>query len=302
VRVLVLGGGGQLGHDVVRAAGEVGDEVVGLDRARLDLASIANAATVGTAGAGVVAALGDMDFDALINCAAYTRVDDAESDPAGAFAVNALAVEGLARACAKRGARLVQVSTDYVFDGLSRRPYREDDPPSPINIYGASKLTGEALARRAHPEGTLVVRTASLFGVAGARRAERGVGGNFVETMIRAGTARGELRVVDDVVMSPTATRDVADAILHLLHAGAEPGLYHVVNGGQASWHDFARAILDGAGVGARLEPVPSSEYPTPARRPSYSVLDAGKAVSAGCRLRPWREALEEYLSMRSER
>jgi dTDP-4-dehydrorhamnose reductase len=290
VRLLVLGPGGQLGHDVAAAARSTGADVVALGRDRLDLAAGA---------AGAEAALDAQEFDALINCAAYTRVDDAESDPAAAFAVNAAGPGWLAGFCARRGARLVQVSTDYVFDGGSRRPYREDDPPAPLNVYGASKLTGEALVRAGHPEGALVVRTASLFGVAGVERARAGAGGNFVETMIRVGTERGRLRVLEDVVMSPTAAADVARGILDLLRTGAPAGTYHLVNTGGASWYEFARAILAGAGVAAEVTPVPAEEYPTPARRPAYSVLDPGRAAAAGCRIRPWQEALAEYLAAR---
>lgn len=301
MRLLVLGAGGQLGHDMVRVARDAGIAVRGLGRRELDLAPepAGQAEAAPSPEPDPVAGLRDLDFDVLVNCAAYTRVDDAEADPAAAFALNARAPALLAGACAERGARLVQVSTDYVFDGEARRPYREDDAPAPLGVYGASKLTGEALARRAHPRGTLVVRTASLFGIAGARRAEAGTGGNFVETMIRRGGQTGRLRVVDDVVMSPTCTLDLARAIVHLLGDDAPAGTYHVAGLGQASWYELARAVVAGAGVDAVVEPIPSGEYPTPAVRPAFSVLDTGRALAAGCPLRPWQDALAHYLAER---
>lgn len=286
MRLLVTGSGGQLGHDVVLAARAAGHQVVALSRAELDLARPDT----------LEDALAAHEPDVLVHCAAWTRVDDAEADPATAFAVNARAPGLLAGACARLGARMVHIGTDYVFDGRADRPYREDDPPAPLNVYGASKLTGEALARGAHPAGLVVVRTASLFGAAGARRAAAGTGGNFVETVLRRAREGGGLRVVDDIVMSPTHSADLARGILTLVDGEAEAGLYHVVNGGQASWYDFALAIVEGAGLRAEIEPVPAREYPTPARRPGYSVLGTEKARAVGVEMAPWRDALARYL------
>jgi dTDP-4-dehydrorhamnose reductase len=297
VKLLVLGPGGQLGHDVIAAARSAGHTVDALPRADLDLGAAGEDA--GQDAGSADEAFRAHDFDALINCAAYTRVDDAEDDAGAAFAVNASAPRRLARACAARGARLVHVSTDYVFDGMSRRPYREGDIPGPLNVYGASKLTGEALARATLPEATLIVRTASLFGVAGARRAASGQGGNFVETMIRHAGRAGLLTVVEDIVMSPTSTADLAHAILTLLQVGADPGIYHVVNQGQASWYDFARMIVDAAGIEAEVRPIRADQYPTRARRPAFSALDTEKAAAAGCDLRPWQDALTDYIARR---
>jgi dTDP-4-dehydrorhamnose reductase len=296
VRLLVLGARGQLGHDMVLAGRAAGLTVTALSRGDLELIGADAGAADGDALAGRLA---HHEFDVLVNCVAYTRVDDAETDAGAAFALNAAAPERLAFACAARGARLVQPSTDFVFDGLAGRPYREDDPPAPLSVYGASKLAGEARARRAHASGTLVVRTASLFGVAGARRADAGGPGNFVETMIRRGAETGRLRVVDDVVMSPTSTADLAAGILGLIQADAPAGIYNLVNAGRATWHGFARAIIEGAGVDAVVEPVPASDYPTPAPRPAFAVLDTGKAAAAGVRMRPWEDALAAYLSAR---
>jgi dTDP-4-dehydrorhamnose reductase len=283
MRLLLLGPNGQLGTDV-RAAAETrgGLELVPLGRERLDLAAPET----------VAGALAGLEFDALLNCTGYHRTDEAEDHAGLAFAVNAFAVKALAEACAAKGARFLHVSTDYVFDGAGRAtPYAEADGIGPLNVYGASKATGEALARRAHAD-TLVLRVASLFGVAGAS----GKGGNFVETMIRVGREKGCLTVVDDVRMSPTSTADVAERVLDLLEAGAPAGLYHAVNAGEASWYEFARAIVEKSGVAATVEPCPSAEYPTKAERPPYSALDAGKLTAATTPLPHWTDALERYL------
>lgn len=288
----MLGASGQLGADLVEAADRTAGSVRGLDRSDLDITDLDAVDDV----------LGRQPFDVLVNCAAFNDTAGAEEDPDLAFRVNARAPEHLAAAVREAGARFVHVSTDYVFDGRAGRPYVEDDAPAPLGVYGASKLTGEALARRAHPEGTLIIRTAALFGVAAA-----GIGGNFVETILGAAEAKlsagGEpLRGVDDIVVSPTATADLAAGILAMLRADAAPGLYHVVNDGQASWFDFARAIVELADLDVEVEPTPASTYPSPVRRPSFSVLDAGKATALIGPLPPWREGLARYLERRARR
>jgi dTDP-4-dehydrorhamnose reductase len=278
-----------IGREAPGPRGEAGGPG-GLDFRRADMDRIV----------AVLRARGARAGDALVHCVAFTGVDDAETDPEAAFDLNARAVGDLARACHRLGVRLVLPSTDYVFDGRADRPYREEDATGPINVYGASKLEGERLAREATGDRALVVRTASPFGSAGARRAREGTGGNFVETMIRVGTRTRHLRVVDDIVMSPTSTRDVAAGILALLHRDAPGGIYHLVNAGQASWYEFGRAIVEDAGVAAEVEAIPARDYPTPAARPAYSVLDPGRAEEVvGVRVRGWREALGEYLGER---
>lgn len=289
MRVLVVGAAGQLGSDLmVTDAGE-DTSVTGLTRSELDVTD--EAAVARTVGRG--------DWDVVINCTAYNDTAGAESDPGAAFDVNARAPQSLAAAARDAGARFVHVSTDYVFDGLARRPYVETDPPAPLGVYGASKLTGESLARAAHPEGTIVIRTAALFGIAGARR-----GGNFVETILRAGRARaggGEpLRGVADIVVSPTGTADLAAGIMELIRADAAPGTYHVVNEGRASWFDFARAIIDRAGIDVEVQPTPAASFPSAFRRPIFSVLDAGKAAALTGARPPWEDALDRYLEARA--
>lgn len=283
MKLLVLGASGQLGSDLVRLGADQGN-VIGLTRAELDVAELDAIASV----------LDRYDYDVLVNCTAYNDTAGAESHPAEAFQVNARAPEAMAAATRDHGARFVHVSTDYVFDGRAGRPYHEGDAPAPLGVYAASKLTGEALARRAHPDGTTVVRTAALFGVAGIGR-----GGNFVETILRAAGERDRLQVVDDVRVSPTATHDLAHGILDLLRADAGTGIYHCVNTGHASWYEFARAILDGVGRETDLEPVPASAYPSAFRRPMFSVLDSGKFAAVAGPLPHWREGLDRYLEAR---
>jgi dTDP-4-dehydrorhamnose reductase len=237
--------------------------------------------------------LGGIDFDILVNCTGYHKTDEVEDNAALGLAVNSHAVEAMARACRARGARFVHVSTDYVFGGdrARSRPLAEDDPRRPVNVYGATKALGETLARHAHDD-TVILRVASLFGVAGAS----GKGGNFVETIIRLARTGTPLRVVDDQVMSPTATADVAAAMLRLLTGGAAPGIHHVVNGGATSWHGFAREILAMAGLEAELAACRSEDFAARAARPRYSVLDNGLASRTFMAMPDWRDALARYL------
>ena len=285
LRALLLGPNGQLGNDIRRALAQAGGTVdlIPIARGKLDLA----------AHGAVERTLGGLDFDALVNCAAWTAVDDAEGAAALAFAVNAHAIQAMARVCAAKRARLLHVSTDYVFGGDSarKRPLREQDPIAPVNVYGASKAMGETLARL-ECDDVVILRTASLFGVAGTG----GKGGNFVETMIRAGREHGTLRVVDDQSMSPTSTAEVARVVMRMLASGCEPGLYHAVNTGTATWFDFAREIVRRAGVKATVAPCASREYPTRAVRPRYCVLDNAKVSAAFGPMPVWQDALERYL------
>ena len=288
-RIALFGANGQLGQDLSAIAATRGLDLIALQRPRFDATDLA----------GLHAALADLDFDIAVNSVAVTRVDDCEKDPAPAVAINAHFAQALAKACAARKARLVQVSTDYVFGGqASRAPLDEDAAPAPINVYGETKLLGETLARQAHDD-VIVARVASLFGVAGAS----GKGGNFVETMIRFGREHGALKVVADQMMSPTSSWDAAEAILDLIRIEATPGLYHVVNSGAASWHAFASAIIDRAGVSATVSPIPTTEFPTPARRPPYSVLANAKVEKALGRSMPaWQDALDKYLTAKGHR
>lgn len=275
-KVLVTGAHGQLGRAVTKACAARGIDCEGRDIDTLD---------IGDASA-VTRWIETSDPSDLINCAAYTAVDDCETDEQSAMRINGTAVGYLASACNAVDARLVQISTDYVFAGDGDRPYREGDRVAPISAYGRTKLRGEELAVDAHRH--LVVRTAWLYGHSGH---------NFVETIrgrIEGGIER--LRVVGDQRGSPTFCDDLAEAILDLMDASAH-GIFHAVNSGETTWHGFAVAIADILGRKIEIEKVTSDEFPRPAARPGYSVLDITKLTRAlGRPMPPWRDALARYL------
>jgi dTDP-4-dehydrorhamnose reductase len=250
-----------------------GREVTALGRADLD---VTDAAAVAAAVHG---------HDVVVNCAAYTKVDDAEAHEEDAYAVNAIGPANLARVCAETGSRLVTISTDYVFDGKATSPYAEDRPRDPINAYGRTKAAGEELALDRHPDGTFVVRTAWLYGAHGP---------NFAQTMLNLAASKETWSVVDDQLGQPTWTADLAAQIVAMLDADAPAGIYHGTNSGRASWYDFACAVLTENGIDPdRITPTDSSAFTRPAPRPSFSVLGHDRWRAAGLApMRDWREAL----------
>ena len=223
----------------------------------------------------------------VINCAAFVRVDDCEDHPEKAFRVNAIGAFNIAKACAEIDALCVYISTDYVFDGTKETFYVESDPTCPINVYGASKLAGEYLVRQAAPR-WLIVRVASLFGKTGAR----GKGGNFIETILTKARNGETLRIVNDICISPTYTRDAA-AVLRRLLDNQQTGIVHAANAGSCTWYEFAKTAIALTSIAADIEAVPSSVYPTKARRPNNSALETHLAFE---RLRPWLDGLVAYL------
>ena len=263
MKVLVTGAAGQLGRELCLLLAEEGIDTVALTRHELDLSGPA---------AAITSALARHRADWVVNCAAYTQVDKAESEPDLAHAVNAQAAGAIARAVRDYGGRLLQVSTDFVFDGGQSCPYREEDAVKPLGVYGASKAAGERAVREVLPE-ALVLRTAWVYGAHGH---------NFVKTILRLAGEREELRVVDDQVGTPSWTRDIATTLLALMRQDAG-GTYHYSNEGVASWYDFALAVVEEArALGQdlplqRLLPIPTRDYPTPATRPAYSVLSKQK-------------------------
>src|SRR5579884_3737096 len=289
MRYAVLGAAGQLGRDLCpRLPGDV----IALSRTGSPAIDLARPESLR-------AIFDDARPDVVINCAAYNFVDRAESEPQEAFAVNAWGVRELARLCRERDCLLVHFSTDYVFglDPTRRQPWTEKDAPGPISVYGLSKLAGEYLVRSICPR-HMVIRTCGLYGVWGSG----GKGGNFVETMLRLAEQGKPLRVVDDQTCTPSYTVDVAETTLALLKTG-QSGLYHVTNSGGCTWHELARTIFELAGMYANLTPIPSRDYPTPARRPAYSVLDhTGLRQLQIPSPRPWREALAAYLRERQQK
>lgn len=285
MKVLLLGPNGQLGSDIRRLYEQEGYpfELMAVTRKQLDVADPGK----------IERTLAGEDFEVLINCTGYHKTDEVEDNANYAFTVNAHAVQTIARTCAYRRARLIHISTDYVFGGdvTHTRPLREDDPVAPVNVYGASKAMGETLARLAADD-VVILRVASLFGVAGAS----GKGGNFVETIVGMGRETGVLHVVDDQVMSPTATAEVARVVMKIVRDGSPPGLYHVVNTGMASWFDFAQSIIHLAGVNAEVIPCSTQAYPTRATRPRYSVLDNARTSMSFGEIPAWQDSLEDYL------
>lgn len=228
--------------------------------------------------------------DYIINCAAYTAVDRAEDDEATALLINARAVEILATAAASMGARMIHVSTDYVFDGNGNRPYREDDAPNPVSAYGRTKLAGEQVLQRILPEQSVILRTAWLYSPHGK---------NFVKTMLELGRARDQLRVVYDQVGSPTLATDLARAIITVMTAAEwHPGIYHYTNEGAISWYDFTKAIHRLAGItNCDVQPCLSHEFPAKAHRPAYSVLDKGKfKATFSVEVPYWEESLKQFI------
>ncbi|GAA2387514.1 dTDP-4-dehydrorhamnose reductase [Streptomyces coeruleofuscus] len=282
MRWLITGAGGMLGHDVVEELTRRGEDVVGLDRAALDI----------TAPAAVDTAVCDHRPDVVVNCAAYTAVDDAESDEARALEINGDGPRLLARACAAHGARLIHVSTDYVFSGEARTtPYPEDHPTGPRTAYGRTKLAGERAVLEELPGASAIVRTAWLYGVHGT---------DFVRTMIGLEARRDTLDVVDDQRGQPTWSADVAERIADLgLRLGPDAhGVFHATNSGEATWYELAREVFSLIGADPdRVRPTSSAAFPRPAPRPAYSALAHRRWQEIGLPLpRDWRSALHEAL------
>jgi len=280
VRILLTGVTGQVGHELQRSLAPLGD-IVAADRRALDLASPDS----------IAFAVRALRPGLIVNCAAYTAVDRAESEPDAAMAANATAPGVLAEEAKRLGAGLIHFSTDYVFDGEKGAPYVESDQPAPLSAYGRTKLAGErAVAAAGGPH--WIVRTQWLYGLRGK---------NFVDTMLRLAGEREFLAVVDDQVGSPTSTHDLAPVLWRVLQRRPPPGLYHATNAGSCSWHDFAAEIFRQAGIKLDLRRTDSRSLARPAPRPGRSVLSNAKLVAAlGVGLPRWEDALARYLARRS--
>lgn len=281
MRVAVIGAKGQLGSDLVA---RLGTQAIPLTRPTFDL----------TDASSVWSGLDHARPDVVINCAAYNFVDKAELEREEAMLGNRRGPGFLADYCRERDLKLVHISTDYVFDGREgNRPWKEEDTPLPISTYACSKYAGEQLVLT-HCSRHFVLRTCGLYG----KNASHGKG-NFVETMLRIGRERPELKVVADQYCTPTSTANLASAIVDLIKTD-EYGLYHATNSGQCSWFEFASEIFRIANISAKIFPITSAEYGARARRPTYSVLDSSKLTKAiGWALPPWRDALSRYLTER---
>jgi len=285
MKVLVTGANGQLGTDLCKVLRDF--ELIPLTHKDIEIGDMNSVKQV----------FNKYKPDIIINTAAYVRANDCEDEKDKAFSVNALGARNVAVVAQELGAKLVHISTDYVFGGEAEprtTPYTEFDTPIPLSIYGKSKLAGENLARHfclRH----FIVRASGLFGVAGSS----GKDGNFIETMLRLAKERDELRVVNDQVLSPAYTREVAPKIVQLI-ATEYYGIFHITNRGYCSWYEFAKEILKQAGLKTPVIPISSDEYPQKARRPRYSVLDNYHLRLLGMDdMRPWQEALKDYLLAR---
>jgi dTDP-4-dehydrorhamnose reductase len=280
MRVAVIGSTGQLGLDLMRVFGE---EAVGFAHEDLDV----------TDEESVTSAIRSVEPDWVLNTAAFHRVDDCETNPTLTFAVNATGALNVARAAAAVGSGVAFFSSDYIFGGQDRKrgnPYEEGDGPDPLSVYGVSKVAGEQLVMQANPR-HLVVRSAGLYGTATSRK-----GWTFPELMLNKARTEGALRVVTDQVLSPTSTADLAGKTKELIEQDAM-GLFHLTNAGECSWFEFAKGALELAGVEAKMERISTEQMQQRARRPPYSALDSARLETMGLkRLRPWKEALSDYL------
>jgi dTDP-4-dehydrorhamnose reductase len=277
LRILLTGRNGQIGWELERLLPSLG-EVIATDRTTLDLAD----------SEAIRRRVREVKPDVIVNSAAYTAVDQAESEPAAAMQINAIAPEVLAQEAKRLGARLVHYSTDYVFDGEKDRPYLEDDVPAPINVYGQSKLEGE---KRLAASGSqyLIFRTSWLYAARGQ---------NFLLTILKAAREKPELRVVDDQVGAPTSSAAIARATVRALQAPHAHGVYHMSAVGKTTWFGFAQAILGAAGMRTPLIPIASHDYPTRARRPRNSLLDNTRLdEDLGIRMPPWEAQLQEVMA-----
>lgn len=273
MKILVTGAKGQLGKEFAIQAQN--HELILTDYDTFDI----------TNGNNVISYFLRLKPHAVVHCAAYTNVDGAESDPIGAFRVNTVGTQNIAAGCLETGARMVYVSTDYVFDGKTDKPYREFDKVNPQNVYGQTKWQGEELVRQILGR-HYIVRTAWLFGD----------GSNFVRTMLKLSEQHDHLRVVSDQVGSPTSTKDLTKAIMRLLKSEAY-GTYHATCQGSCSWYDFACEIFRLSGKSVKVQPVTTAEFPRPAQRPAYSVLDNNMLrMTVGDPMRTWQDSLRDFL------
>jgi len=277
MKILITGCNGQLGNEMQLLEKENPQHTYfNTDVAELDI----------TSQEAVEAFVSENDIDGIVNCAAYTAVDKAEDNQELCHLLNAVAPGYLAEAVGKRGGWMIQISTDYVFDGTNHTPYVETDPVCPNSVYGSTKLDGEK-AVKAACEQSMIIRTAWLYST---------FGNNFVKTMIRLGKEKPELGVIFDQIGTPTYARDLAIAIFAAINQGVKPGLYHFSNEGVISWYDFTKAIHRIAGITTcHVRPLHTEEYPTPAARPHYSVLDKTKIKQTyGLEIPYWEESLSE--------
>ena len=295
MRILVTGKNGQLGRSIQKLVNtdtkidnnQHSNDFIFIDREGLDLSSESNIGHYFDS---------NDKFDIIINCAAYTQVDKAEQEVELANQINHLAVKQLASIANKQQAKLIHISTDYVFDGESDKPYTETDTPNPINVYGKTKLAGEKTLQAVMPMNAIIIRTSWLYSE---------YGNNFVSTMLRLGEERGEISVVNDQIGSPTYATDLAKIILHIIKTkefkemGQVAQIYHYSNKGKCSWHEFAKEIFKIVEVSCKVNPIATQQYPTPANRPMNTIMSTDKIIQKfNINIIPWQESLARCLSI----
>ena len=292
MRVLVTGKNGQLGKSIYKVVNRDSNhnaqdnEFIFVGRKELDLSSQNNIDNY----------FDNNSFDIIINCAAYTAVDKAEEEQELANQINHLAVKQLAKIAKAQQAKLIHISTDYVFDGESDKPYTETDTPNPINVYGKTKLAGEKTLQAVMPMNAIIIRTSWLYSE---------YGNNFVSTMLRLGEERGEISVVNDQIGSPTYATDLAKILLHIIKTkefkemGQVAQIYHYSNKGKCSWHEFAKEIFKIVEVSCKVNPIATQQYPTPANRPMNTIMSTDKIIQKfNINIIPWQESLARCLSI----
>ena len=276
MKVAIIGSTGQLGSDILEVFGE---DALPLSHDEIEIKDINNCRNV------------LKDIDTVINCAAYVKVDESEDHPEEAFMVNAIGARNIAMVCNEKQMKNIYISTDFVFDGNMKKPYQEEDQPNPVNTYGLSKYAGEIFTRN-YCTKFYIIRSSSLFGIKGAR----GKGGNFVDWMLKKANNNQIIKVVDNIIMSPTYTKDAATMIKNITEKGLSYGTYHVANQGYCSWFEFAKKIFEFSDIDAKLLPIKSDELNRKARRPKFSGLGSKKLNNFGLRMRNWEDALKDYL------
>ena len=281
MRLVIIGGGGQVGSDLAEVLEDANEDVVRLTRSELDITQMS----------ALREKLSLYHPEVIINCSVYHPVDECESNPDRSFAVNATAVRDLALVAKDLQAAVVQFSSDYVFDGELERPYREDDSPTPVSVFGVSKVAGEQLLRAVLPR-HFIIRTSGLYGLAGSRVKR----GNFVETMLRLGRQNGQVRVVSDLRMAQTSTRNLARQVLALIRT-KHYGTYHASDHGDYSWYDFAKKIFNYSAMDVKVTPVSWRDMAFVAPRPRYSVLENCRLKALGMdQMQPIDIAFQAYL------
>jgi dTDP-4-dehydrorhamnose reductase len=279
MKIVIIGSTGQLGTDLMKVLSKE-HQTVGLSHKEIEV-SDGNSCQI----------IKNYHPDVVINTAAFHKTDQCEEESLKTFAVNAIGAKNVAKVSVEVGAITVFISTDYVFDGTKNEPYTEDDFPNPINTYGISKLAGELYTKQ-NPK-HYIIRVASLFGAAGAS----GKGGNFVETMITKAKGNEPIKVVDDMWMSPTYTKDAAEVIKKIIDLNVPYGVYHVTNSGYCTWFEFAKEIFKMTDLNPSLKPIKTHQLQVIAKRPLFSAMKSTKLPRYGITMRSWKDALREYLT-----